>query len=196
MALIFLIFLLTSVVENFHSHFVDHGPSYFGFISNVQWQIDTHNSVIQMNPAAVPHSYRFLPNAFVRWLQIWHLQFEPSRDLYRMLFGFLLFYAIYRYARLFTSFPGAVLALVLPAIIFPITFENYAGQLTDPMAHLAFVLALYFLATGKFPFFLTTLLVGSLAKETVLAMAGYYLLFHRKDPKYSPKLSPSPFSAR
>lgn len=119
--LVFLIFLLTSVVENFHSHFVDHGPSYFGFISNAQWQINTHNSVIQMNPGAVPHSYRFLPNAFVRWLELWHLQFEPSRDFYRLLFGMLLFYAVYRYARLYMPFAGAVLALVLSAIIYPIT---------------------------------------------------------------------------
>ncbi|MFL6414197.1 MAG: hypothetical protein ACJ74Y_00785, partial [Bryobacteraceae bacterium] len=182
--LIFLIFLLTSVVNHFHSSLVDHGPSYFGFVSNVQWQIDMHNAVIKLSPAAVPHSYRFLPNAFVRWLQIWHLDFEFSRDFYRLMFGVLLFYAIYRYARLYTGFSGAVVALALSAVIYPISFENYAGQLTDPMAHVAFVLALIFLQTEDFGLFLSTLLIGSLAKETVLAMAGYYLLFHRRDAKY------------
>ena len=184
--LIFLIFLLTSVVNQLHSHMVDRGPSYdLGPMSNVEWQIRIHENVIELNPGSVPHSYRFLPNAFVRWLQIWHLEFEPSRDLYRLIFGFLLFYAIYRYARLYTGFAGAVLAVVLSAVIYPVSFENYAGQLTDPMAHLAFVLALIFLKTEDFGLFLTTLLIGSLAKETVLAMAGYYLLFHRKDPKYA-----------
>jgi hypothetical protein len=31
---------------------------------------------------------------------------------------------------------------------------------------------------------LTTLVIGSLAKETVLAMAGYYILFCRRDKQY------------
>jgi hypothetical protein len=82
------------------------------------------------------------------------MEFEPSRDLYRLIFEFLLYYAIYRYARLYTAFPGAVLAVVLSSVIYPVTFENYAGQLTDPMAHLAFVLALIFLETEEFGFFL------------------------------------------
>ncbi len=67
------------------------------------------------------------------------------------------------------------------------TFEWYAGQLTDPPSHLSFVLAFIFLETEEFAFLLTTLVIGSLAKETVLALSGYYILFCRKRNRYRVK---------
>ena len=185
--LAFLIFLLTSIVNNVHRVNVDHASNYFANISNLKWQQNVQDNVIQLSPSVIPHSYRFLPNAIVRWMEIAGAGYQPSRDAYRLVFGMLLFWAIYRYARLYTGHLGALIALLLVSVFLPVSFENYAGQLTDPASHLSFVLSFIFLETGQFWYLLTTLLLGSLAKETVLAMAVYYVLFHRKDRQYRGK---------
>lgn len=182
--LVFLVFILTSVTNNVHRNYVDHS-SIFASTSNLAWQIDLQNQVMRLSPAVAPHSYRFLPNAIVRWMELFRMSYESARDVYRLILGILLFYATYRYARLFTSYGGAVLALLLVTVIYPVSFEYSAGQLTDPLSHLSFVLAFIFLETGDFALLLTTLLIGSLAKETVLAMAGYYVLFCRRDRGYA-----------
>ncbi|HEY5177786.1 MAG TPA: hypothetical protein VII95_19715 [Terriglobales bacterium] len=183
--LVFVVFLLTCIVNNIHSVNVDHGVPYLPrYVSNVLWQGLVNDLVIQLSPAALPHSYRFLPNSIVRWFQMGGLAYEPARDLYRLIFGILLFYAIYKYARLYTHYLGAIIAMLFVAVIYPVSFEYYAGQLTDPLSHLSFVLAFIFLETEEFALLLTTLVVGSLAKETVLAMSGYYVLFCWKEKNY------------
>jgi hypothetical protein len=181
--LVFFVLLLTSVSNNLHSFNVDRQANYFS-VPNYVWQNNLHELVIQLSPSVLPHTYRFLPNSIVRWMELARVGFEPARDLYRLILGLLLFYAIYKYARLYCNYAGALFAMLLVAVIYPISFEYYAGQLTDPLSHLSFVLAFIFLETEEFALLLTTLIVGSLAKETVLAMAGYYLLFCRKERHY------------
>ncbi len=183
-AIAFLVLLLTSLINALHLYMVDRG-SIFPDRSNLSWQIDLQNQVINLSPSVLPHSYRFLPNSIVRWMQLGGMSYETARDAYRLVFNLLLFYAIYRYARLYTSYTGAIIAMLLIAGIYPVGFIYNAGQLTDPLSHLSFVLAFIFVEGGDFAAFLSTLLIGSLAKETVLALAGYYLLFCRKDSKYA-----------
>jgi hypothetical protein len=188
--LVLVIASLTLVVNRVHLHFVDEGnvwPPGGRWASNEVWQESLQRDITSLSPQAVPHSYRFLPNSIVLWIQMARVRFDLARDIYRLLIGLLLLYCIYRYARLFTSFLGAVIAMMLVAIEFPVSFESYAGQLTDPLSHLSFVLAFLFIQTANFPFLLTTLLIGSLAKETVLAMAGFYLIFCRKDRNFAVK---------
>ena len=182
--LVFVVFLLTSLTNNLHWFMIDHGKNVFSTVSNAAWQSQMNDYAIQLLPGLAPHSYRFLPNAIVRWMQIAHIDFESARDLFRMLSGLLVFYSLYRFARLYCGYSGAIMAMLFTAAIYPVSFENYAGQLTDPLSHLSFVLALLFLETEEFAWLLTTLLIGSLAKETVLAMAGYYVLFRRQEKGY------------
>ena len=186
LALVFMVFLVTSFVNELHNLNVDK-VSLFNYTTNEGWQQELQKNVINLLPAVAPHSYRFLPNGIVRWLELCHVRFAVARDIYRLIAGLLLFYALYRYARFFTSYAGGLLAMLLAAVVYPITFSQYAGQLTDPLSHLSFVLAFIFLETEDYPFLLTTLLVGSLAKETVLALAGYYVLFCRKQRHYAIK---------
>ena len=181
--LVILLFLLASIVNNLHNANVDHASNVFGY-PNWIWQIKMHDLIMQLSPSVLPHSYRFLPNSVVGWMQLARIDYESARDLYRLIFGILLFYAIYRYARLYTNYAGAIVAILLIALIYPISFEHYAGQLTDPLSHLSFVLAFFFLETEDFALLLSTLIIGSLAKETVLAMTGYYVLFCRKERNY------------
>jgi hypothetical protein len=182
-SLVFVIFLLTSIINNLHGFNVDQATNYF-LEPNRVWQERTHDLVMQLTPGMLPHSYRFLPNSIVRWMQLAHVEFNAARDLYRLIAGLLLFYAIYKYARLYCNYASAIVAMLLTATIYPISFEHYAGQLTDPLSHLSFVLALIFLETEEFALLVTTLVIGSLAKETVLAMAFYYILFCRRERNY------------
>ncbi len=184
LALVFLVFLLTSTVNFMHKVTVDENLSFFPDRSNLQWQIWVQDATIDLSPSVLPHSYRFLPNAVVRWMQMGGIGYPAARNLYRLVFGLLLFYALYRYARLYTDYLGALIAMLLTAVIYPISFQQYAGQLTDPMSHLSFLLCFIFLQVGDFPSFLSAMLIGSLAKETVLAMAGYYVLFCRSEKTY------------
>ena len=183
-ALVFLVFLLSALVNYMHKVTVDHGVNYFTTMTNLQWQEWMHNGAITFDRVTLPHTYRFLPNAIVRWMEIGGLSYEAARNFYRLFFGLLIFYALYRYALLFTNYLGAILAMLVTAAIYPISFTTYAGQLTDPASHLSFLLCFIALEIDDFGWFLTAMLMGSLAKEAVLAMAGYYILFRRRDEHY------------
>ncbi len=187
LALAFSVFLLTSVVNNLHNFNVDRVSNLFPYATNEVWQEQLQNNVVNLAPGVAPHSYRFLPNGIVRWIEMGHVRFRVAADIYRLLSGLLLFYAIYRYARLYTSFVGGILVMLFVSVLYPVSFERYAGQLTDPLSHLSFVLGFVFLETEDFPCLLTTLLLGSLAKETVLALSGYYVLFCRNQKHYGMK---------
>ncbi len=168
-----------------HKVVVDYGKNHFpDNTTNLQWQVQFHNAVIDLSPEVLPHSYRFLPNSIVRWMQLGGLDYEAARNAYRLLVGLLIFYALYRYALLYTNYLGAIIAMLLTAVIYPASFVHYAGQLTDPLSHLSFLLCFIFVQLEDFGFLLSAMLIGSLAKETVLAMAGFYVLFQRREKKY------------
>jgi hypothetical protein len=183
-SLVVLIFLLNSVTNQVHNFNVDRASNYAPPLSNEFLQEHLQDEVVRLSPAVVPHSYRFLPNALVYCLQLCGVRFDAARDIYRLLTGLLLFYCLYRFARLYTDVTGAILSLMFACAIYPISFEWYIDQLTDPLSQLSLVLAFIFLETDNFACLLTTLLLGSLAKETVLALCGFYLLFKRNAPDY------------
>lgn len=141
---------------------------------SLNWQLSLQRSVIDLRPEVLPHSYRFLPNSIVRLFEQVTGDFSVARDSYRNLFGVLLFFSLYRFARLFLRHGGALFCLALWAVVYPVSFRYYAGQLTDPMSHLAFVLAFIFIETEQFVYLLLTVTIGCLAKETIVALVGYY----------------------
>ena len=183
LTVVLLVFLLTAFTEYTHHFLVDLG-NYFQTTTTVAWQRGVQDAVVRLDPVALPHSYRFLPNAIVFWMQIAGVNFRLASAIYRSLFMLVLFYSLYRFGRMFTNHLGALLAMLLVALVYPVSFVAYAGQLTDPISHLSFLLAFIFLEADEFWFFLSALLIGSLAKETVLGMLGFYLLFERKKPGY------------
>jgi hypothetical protein len=187
--LVFFVLLLSTLTNEIHSFDVDRATNYVPSISNDALQKEMHAHVIDLDPGILPHSYRFLPNGLVLWMQLGGVPYDAARDIYRMLAGLLLFYVIYRFARLYTNYLGGILALLLVTPVYPISFEWYIGQLTDPLSHLSFVLGFIFLQTANFPLLLATLVAGSLAKETVLALCGFYVLFCRNQNRYLLKAS-------
>jgi hypothetical protein len=157
-------------------------------ISTLDWQIDLHKSVLDLRPEVLPHSYRFLPNSLVRLFEQVTGDFSSARDSYRNLFGVLLFYALYRFARLFLLHGGALFVLAFWSVVSSVSFRYYLGQLTDPISHLSFILAFIFIETEQFVYLLLTLMIGCLGKETVLAMTGYYAFRHWREKSHRLKL--------
>ena len=178
-----LCFVLAFTVNYLHYSWVDRGQ-YFRGTPNLDWQINMHTGVLDLRPDNPPHSYRFLPNSFVRLFEQVTGDFAIARDSYRNLFGVLFFYAYYRFARLFLRHGGSLFCLALLAVIMPVSFRYYAGQLTDPMSHLSFVLAFLFVETQQFAYLLLAVTIGCLAKETIAAMSGYYVLFRWRDQSF------------
>jgi hypothetical protein len=49
------------------------------------------------------------------------------------------------------------------------------------MSHLSFILAFIFIETDQFVYLVLTVTIRCLAKETIIAMAGYYVLFRWRE---------------
>ena len=131
MTLILQIFLMVGMLEFVHHFFIDLG-SYSGTYDNKQWQELIQSQVTRLDPAALPHSYRFLPNAIVFWMQILHVKFKAAAEIYRSLTMLVLFYALYRFGRRYTTHLGALIAMLLAAVAYPVSFVDYAGQAHRP----------------------------------------------------------------
>jgi hypothetical protein len=179
---VLLLCVVLALLTNYlHLWLVDNSSYVTG--PNLALQKRMHEGVLALSPEALPHSYRFLPSSFIRLLEQVTGDFATARDSYRNLFGVLLLYAIYRFARLFLRHGGALLCLALWTAITPVSFRYYAGQPADPLSHLSFILSFIFLETEQFVYLLLALLIGALAKETIAAMSGYYLLFSWRDSR-------------
>lgn len=174
--------VLALVTNYLHLWLVDNAS--YSVTSNLVLQKNLHESVMALAPEALPHSYRFLPNSLIRLLELVTGEFASARDGYRNVFGVLLLYALYRLARLFLRHGGALCCLALWTAVVPVSFRYYAGQGNDPLSHISFLLSFIFLETEQFAYFVLTLVIGALAKETILAMSGYYALFSWKDKRW------------
>ncbi|HEY3742079.1 MAG TPA: hypothetical protein VGL53_19640, partial [Bryobacteraceae bacterium] len=181
--LVFLTILLTFLTNHIHRFSVDDSSSYFGYPA-VQWQVMLQDKAVELDPGVRPHSYRFLPNSAVRWVEMTGVGFAQSRDFYRLVTGLLLFYALFRFARLYCEPAASFVAMLLAGLIYPVSYEYYAGQLTDPLSHLSFILAFIFLETGAFGLLVAAIGIGSMAKESVLALVVYYAIFKRGEPRH------------
>jgi hypothetical protein len=166
--------VLTLLTNYLHMWLVDNASYVTG--PNLAVQMKLHQSILVLAPDTLPHSYRFLPDSFVRVLEGITGDFAAAREGYRNLFSFLVLYALYRFARFFLRPGGALCCLFLWAAVTPVSFRYYAGQLIDPLSHLSFLLSFIFLETEHFAYLFLTICIGALAKETIAAMGGYYFL--------------------
>ncbi len=186
-SLFILLILISFVLFDIHYIYIDspsrYSSHYFDHISNHQWQIEIHKDVLALSPKIIPHSYRFLPNSLTKVFEFFTGDFSYARALYRYTFMFLLLFSIYYYARLFYNHETALLSVLFYAMIYPISIRFYAGQLTDPISHLLFVWSFIFLQLDCFIYFALSILIGMLAKETILVMPIYYILTQMNDKK-------------
>jgi hypothetical protein len=71
-----------------------------------------------------------------------------------------------------------VLTLLVLPIYYPLSIYWYWGQLTDPLSHALFVLAMIYTVEDRGWLLAATLALGVLAKETVVLMVPVYLACH------------------
>ncbi len=169
---------VAGLLEYVHYSFVDLGY-YFppkSCPNNLYWQQLLQESVVGLSVVGIPHSYRFLPNGIVAFLEWLTGSFLYAKTIYRLTFSLFLLNGIYVYARRYCGPRRALLAIGCYALVFPVSIACYAGQLTDPMSHLSFVLALLCIQRGRFAEFALVIIAGMLAKESVLLMLPCYVL--------------------
>lgn len=182
-----LLVALTVLQTGLHLVMVDRAPHVYSSVSfddNTHWQRVMHRQGAlerAPHPYFTPHNVRFLPNGFTQWLHVATGSFVVARTLYRLTFGLLLLLSIYTLARTWFSHRVGVASLLSYALIYPVSIRYYAGQLTDPMSHLSIVLGLRFLLRGPFAYFALCVVIGSLAKESVLALVPAHVALWRHD---------------
>lgn len=169
------------LLVDIHSLYIDESGNYSSHFfstvgSNNSWQMVLHKCIMGLNIESLPHLYRFLPNSILSYFLLLTDDFEFSRYLFRVIFMILMLYAIYYYSSLYYRHETAILTMMIYAAIYQISIRFYAGQITDPVSHLCFILSFIFLELDLFIYFALAVLIGSLAKETIVIMAVYYLL--------------------
>lgn len=180
-AVILFLLLLAVWMTDLHYSNVDLQQYTDEFRDNVALQQDLHDRVVALSPDSVPHCYRFLPNAIVVWLQCLTGGYLAAALIFRLTVNLLLVAAIWCFARIFTGTPGSIVAILLWAVAYPISIRFYAGQLTDPLSHLTFVMC--FILAERRNYLGTALVVfaGLLVKETILIMPLWFVIRHYRD---------------
>ncbi len=153
------------------------------FVDNVDWQQQLHAGILHLERDSLPHSYRFLPDCIVAWIELLTRHYLAAALIYRLTFQFLLLLSVYRLARRSVDSSTSLVALCLFALAYPPSIRYYAGQLTDPMSHLSFVLAALCLEPRRPWLFFATVVIGVVAKESVLVMPGYACLIELSSPR-------------
>lgn len=151
---------------------------------NTGWQRETQALVMHLDPIYFGHNVRFLPNSLVHGLQLATGSYHSARTIYRLTFGFLLLLSIYALGRVWLSHAAALTALLLYLSIYPVSIRLYAGQLTDPMSHLSFVLGMLCLARRRDADLALVIVVGALAKESVVALAGLQVIARWRERRW------------
>jgi hypothetical protein len=177
-----------------HLHFTEvdlapHRYSTGAFQDNTHWQRVIHAAVLDGATGATiaGHNARVLPNGFTQLLIVATNSFVTGRTIYRLTFQLLLLLSIYLLGRAWFSHRAALLGLAFYALVYPVSLRYYAGQLTDPMSHLSFTLGMLFLARGPFAYLALAVLVGVVAKESVILIALAYALLRRDDARWLPR---------
>ena len=128
----------------------------------------------------VPHQFRPLPYGFVRGLEWVTGDFWFSCVAYRWFFTYWFLWWSYRLARFLVPRSAAWIAVVPVVVLYPFSVAHYAGQLTDPLSHALFALALVYIVEDRWIALSIALALGVLAKETaVLLVPAYYACYWR-----------------
>jgi hypothetical protein len=122
-----------------------------------------------------PHQFRSLPYGFTRALEVVSGDWFFSCVTYRWFFTFWFLWFSYRFARLFHGPTWAFLVVLPVVLLYPLSVEYYWGQLTDPLSHALFVLALIYVVQDRWGLLLLALMLGVIAKETVVLVVPAYL---------------------
>jgi hypothetical protein len=129
----------------------------------------------------VPHIYRPLPYGVTRALECITGDWTFSCVAYRWFFTFWFLWAYYRFARLFCGMERSLLAVGAFIVLYPFSIWYYLGQLTDPLSHALFVLALIYAVEDRWLPLALSLALGVTAKETAAIIVPAYWACHWRE---------------
>jgi hypothetical protein len=127
------------------------------------------------NPFGAPHNFRPLPYGFARAVERLTRDWCFACTAYRWFFTYWFVWAWHRFARLFLPPRPALLALLPLPLLYPLSVLYYWGQLTDPVSHTLFVLAMIFIVQNRPLALAAALALGVVAKETAVLLVPAYL---------------------
>jgi hypothetical protein len=163
-----LLTVLAGLMLVWHAFWVD-SSSY-----NDEWQRDMYWKILNFEQIA-PHQFRALPYGFTRGLEWFTGDYVFSCLAYRWFFSYWFLWGCYRFARMFHG-PACSLVVVAPVFaLYSLSVLYYWGQLTDPLSHALFVLALIYVIEDRWLALAAALFLGVLAKETVVIVVPAYL---------------------
>jgi hypothetical protein len=165
LALLFLV--AAGLMTAWHWHWPDSNP----YLAT--WQKEMYLDILNHRREA-PHQYRPLPYGFTRSLEIVTGDWTFSCIAYRWFFTFWFLWGAYRLARMWHSPERSLLTVVPLVLLYPLSIWYYWGQLTDPLSHSLFLLAVVCALEDRWLLLAAALALGVVAKETVLLMAPVY----------------------
>jgi hypothetical protein len=142
-------------------------------LAHIEWQRDLYLGILNHN-GEIPHRYRFLPYFFTRFLEWFTADWWFACLVYRWFFTYWFLDFYYRFARHYLTDRTACLTLAPLVFLYPFSVLYYWGQLTDPMSHALFVLALIYVVENRWLMLAVVLALGMLAKETTVLIVVSY----------------------
>jgi hypothetical protein len=175
-----LFLIVAGMMTAFHAYEVESSPT------KAQWQEKLYLQILNCDTDAqgrlnIPHQFRLLPYGFTRSLERLTGDWWFSCMIYRWFFTFWFLWSAHRFARLFLRSAPALLTLAPLVVLYPLSIAYYWGQLTDPLSHALFMLALIYVIQDRWLLLAAALALGVLAKETVLLLTiSYYACYWRQ----------------
>ncbi len=141
------------------------------------WQQQLYLDILN-HQGEIPHRYRFLPYGFTRTLEWITGDWWFACLAYRWFFTYWFLEAAYLFARLYLPERLARWTLLPLVCLYPFSVLYYWGQLTDPMSHAFFGLALLYTVQNRWLLLALVLALGILTKETaVLLVVSYFVCY-------------------
>lgn len=126
----------------------------------------------------IPHVYRSLPYGFVRGLERLTGDWRFAGFAHRWFFTFWFLWASFHFVQYFHDAGRGWLGVLVMVVLYPLSVMYYWGQLTDPMSHALFVLALLWIVQDRWLLVLGAVALGVMAKETAVVLVPAYLACH------------------
>lgn len=170
--------LLAGLLTAWHWYAVD--------LAHEDWQRTLYRDILNHQPEAggqlrAPHQFRALPYGFTRSVEVLTGDWVFACLAYRWFFTYWFLWGCHRFARLFHEPLGALAVLIPVLALYPLAVRYYWGQLTDPLSHALFVLALIYVMQNRWLPLAASLALGILAKETaVVIVPGYWACYWRR----------------
>ena len=144
------------------------------------WQKFVYLDILNHVPIP-PHNLRPLPYGFARLLEWTTHDWFFSCMAYRWFFSFWFLLTSYRFAHVWLSPKLSAAVVGIMVVLYYYSVQTYYGQLTDPLSHWLFVMALIFVVEDQWFPLAVALGTGVLAKETAMLIVPGYLLCWRRN---------------